>query len=360
MSPSPFECRVGFLWSELLESFDFGAKHPIQPGRFRRIRDFYRSCGFLGLPNVSVVQPRPLTQNELEEIHAADYLAKVRAISDSGEGEIDIDTPGFKGIFENASLTSGATVSGIRAVLAGEIDHFVSPTGGFHHAKFARGGGFCIFNDVAAGVYELKRSGLQRILIADFDVHHGNGTQEYFLSDPGVMQISFHESPEWMYPHDGYIDDIGEGPGAGYNINMPFPMDSADAVYRYAFQELVPPLVDFYEPEFIIFLPGIDAHYKDRLAHLVLTTHTIRFVAEWMHQAAHRYASGRMGVLAGGGYHPDSFQWGMGVVMSVLSGHDYGPPPQSPPFEDNEETWSEVRENVARVKERVFPLFGIN
>lgn len=348
------------MWSELLESFDFGTKHPIQPGRFRSIKDYYLSSGFLDQPNVDLIRPSPLTQEELEEIHSADYLRKVRAISESGVGDIDIDTPGFPGIFENASLTSGATVSGIRAVLSDEVDHFVSPTGGFHHAKFAHGGGFCIFNDVAAGVYELKRAGIKRVLIADFDVHHGNGTQEYFFADPGVMQISFHESPEWMFPHDGYIDDVGEGAGAGYNINMPFPMDSADTVYRYAFKEIVPPLVDFYRPEFVMFLPGIDAHYKDRLAHLVLTTDTIRYVAEWIHQAAHRHASGRMGVLAGGGYHPDSLKWGMGVVMSVLSGHAYSPPPQEPPFEDNEEVWSEVRESVARVKERVFPLLGIN
>jgi acetoin utilization protein AcuC len=360
MSPSPHDCVIGFVWSELLETFDFGPKHPIQPGRFRGVHDYFRKCGFLDLPNVSVIPPLPLKQEELEEIHSSEYLSKVRNISDTGEGDIDIDTPGFKGIYDHASMTSGATVTGVRSVVSGEADHFVSPTGGFHHAKYAYGSGFCIFNDLAAGVSELKRAGFKRVLIADFDVHHGNGTQEYYYSDHEVMQISFHEDPEWMFPHDGYIDDVGEGDGIGYNINMPFPMDSGDAVYRYAFDELVPPLIEFYEPDFILFLPGIDAHYKDLLAHLVLTTDTIKYVAETIHGEAHKYCQGRMGVLAGGGYHRESFKSGMAVVMSVLSGHPYKPPAQSPPFEDDEETWEEVRTNVNKVKDCVFSELGIS
>lgn len=360
MSPSPRGCTVGFMWSELLETFDFGPRHPIQAGRFRSVRDYLAECGLLDMPNVVSIPPRPLSDEELLEIHSPEYLEKVQRISETGVGDIDIDTPGFKGIYENASITSGATVTGIRSVVAGEVDHFMSPTGGFHHAKYAHGGGFCIFNDVVAGVYEIKRAGFKRIMIADFDVHHGNGTQEYFYADPQVMQISFHEDPEWMFPHDGYIEDIGEGEGLGYNINMPFPMDSGDAVYRYAFDELVPHLLEFYKPDFILLLPGIDAHYKDRLAHLALTTDTIKYMAQTFHEAAHKYCDGRLGVLAGGGYHPESLRSGMAVVMSVLSGHQYTPPLQGPPFEDDEVTWSEVRANVALVKQQVFSELGIS
>jgi acetoin utilization protein AcuC len=360
MSPLGESCRVGFMWSELLESFDFGAKHPIQPGRFRSVRDYYEACGFLDLPNVQLLTPVPLSEAELSQIHTLQYLEEVRRISETGDGAIDVDTPGFEGIYENASITSGATVTGVRQVVSRVIDHFISPTGGFHHAKREHGGGFCIFNDIAAGVLELKRSGFQKILIADFDVHHGNGSQEYFYDDPGVMQISFHEDPEWMFPHEGYIEEIGRGDGVGHNINMPFPMDSGDAVYRYAFDELVPPLVNFYEPDFVIFLPGIDAHYKDTLAHLVLTTDMIRYVADKIHTFAHDYCDGKLGVLAGGGYHPEAFKWGMASVMSALTGHPYEPPPQEPPFEDNEETWSEVRRNVSLVKDLVFSELGLD
>ncbi|MFX1578680.1 MAG: histone deacetylase family protein [Promethearchaeota archaeon] len=351
-------CKVGFLWDPSLETFDFGNKHPIKVGRFQMVRDFLASNDFLSQPNVEIIKPEPLSNNLLKMIHAQEYLDAVREMSETGEGEIAIDTPAFLGIFENASITSGATVTGVRAVSSGLIDHFLSPTGGFHHAKFEWGGGFCIFNDVAAAAYELKSQGFQRILIADFDVHHGNGTQAYFYDDPGVMQISFHEDPEWMFPHDGFIDDIGSGSGRGYNVNMHFPMDSCDGVYRYAFDEIVPPLVEFYRPDFIILLPGFDAHYRDRLAHLNLTTDMIRYVAAYFHKAAHKFSQNRIGVLSGGGYTNDSFKWGIGVVMSVLSGFHYAPPKQEPPFKDDEETWDIVRANVEKVKGLVFPSLG--
>ncbi|MFQ5832334.1 MAG: histone deacetylase family protein [Candidatus Thorarchaeota archaeon] len=352
-------CDTGFLWSEDLETFDFGTKHPIRVGRFLMVKQFLEEVRFLAQPNVKIITPEPLVLPLLDKTHSQEYLNMVREISRSGMGDIDIDTPGFEGIYDNARITSGATVTGVKAIVNGEVNHVISPTGGFHHASFKRGGGFCIFNDVAASVYHLKNRGFRRILIADFDVHHGNGTQVYFYNDPEVMQISFHEDPEWMYPHDGFIEDIGDGPGLGYNVNMHFPMDSGDAVYRHAFDEIVPSLIDFFRPEFVIFLPGFDAHYMDRLAHLTLTTDMIRYVTERIHEAAHTWAKGQMAVLSGGGYHRDSFLWGMGTVMSVISGHDYKPPPQSPPFEDDEETWSIVRRNVQRVKDLVFPILGL-
>lgn len=353
------QCRIGFLWSPLLETFDFGRKHPIRVGRFKLLRDFVDEVGFLDLPNVEVITPELLSEDLLKTIHSEEYIAKVQQISETGIGDIDIDTPGFRNIYFNSRIVSGASVTGIKSVQSGLVDHFVSPTGGFHHAKFGAGGGFCIFNDIAACVYELKNQGIKRVLIADFDVHHGNGTQTYFYNDPEVMQISFHEDPEWMFPHDGYIQDIGEGSGRGYNINMPFPMDSGDAVYRYAFDELIPPLVDSYQPEFIIFIPGFDAHYKDRLAHLTLTTDMIRYIASTIHDFAHEYSSGKLGVVTGGGYHHESLCWGLGTVMSVLSGLDFEPPPQQPPFDDNEETWEEVKNNVALVKDLIFPIFNL-
>jgi acetoin utilization protein AcuC len=245
--------------------------------------------------------------------------------------------------------------------MTGEVDHFISPTGGFHHAKYVDGGGFSIINDVAASIFALKEYGLKRILIADFDVHHGNGTQTYFYDDPEVMQISFHEDTEWIYPHDdgGYVSDIGSGLGRGYTINMPFPMDSCDSVYRYAFDELVPKLVDFYKPQFIILIPGFDAHYKDRLAHLNITTDMIRYIAEYFHRASHTHSGGKMGVLTGGGYTRKSLTWGFGTVMSVLTGHPYAPPTQEPPYDDDEETWDTVRSNVKQVQDLVFKELGI-
>jgi acetoin utilization protein AcuC len=323
------------------------------------IRDFIEEVGFLNQRNVEIVKPKPLPISLLERIHSREYIRRVKQISESGEGDIDIDTPGFKGIWENSLITSGATLTGIENILNGNISHSFSPSGGFHHASYHRGGGFCIFNDVAAAVHRILDYGFQRVLVADFDVHHGNGTQSYFNEDPRVMQISFHEDPEWLYPHEGYIHENGEGLGKGFNVNMHFPLDAGDSVYKFAFDRVVPPLVDFYKPEFIIFLPGFDAHYRDPLAHLNLTTHMIRYVAEYIHNASHKWSSGRLGVVSGGGYHPETFRWGVGEVMSVLTGHQYSAPQQQPPFDDDEETWEIVRRNIAELEKLVFPIHGL-
>jgi len=355
----PETCKTGFMWNPSLETFDFGSRHPVRIGRFQMIRDFIETSGFLEKSNVEIIKPKPLSEDLLSRIHSGEYIRKVKSISETGVGDIDIDTPGFKGIYPNALITSGATVTGVDAILNGQIDHFYTPTGGFHHARYDRGGGFCIFNDVAASVYHLLDKGFKRVLIADFDVHHGNGTQTYFDNDPQVLMISFHEDPEWLYPHEGYIHENGKDRGLGYSVNMPFPLDAGDAVYKYAFDRLVPPLVDFFKPEFILFLPGFDAHYRDPLAHLNLTTHVIRYVTEYIHNTAHRWSNGRLGVVSGGGYHPETFRWGVGEVMSVLTGHDYFAPKQDAPFEDDEETWEIVRNNVEALEKTVFPIHGL-
>lgn len=359
MTSSNHECKTGFIWNPVLETFDFGSSHPVRVGRFQMIRNFVEETGFLSRPNVSVIPPRPMSIELLEQTHSLEYIQTVKYISQTGVGDIAIDTPGYSGIFENALITCGTTITGVDAVMTGEINHFLSPTGGFHHAEYDSGGGFCIFNDVAAAVYRLKEYGLKRILVADFDVHHGNGTQKYFYHDPQVMTLSFHEDPDWLYPHDGHIQDIGADAGKGYNINIPLPIDSGDAVYKYAFDAIVPPVVNAFKPEFILFLPGFDAHYRDPLAQLILTTGMIRYVTEWIHQAAHMWSAGRLGVISGGGYDPDAFKWGIGEVMSVLTGHTFVSPKQTPPFEDDEENWEFVRRVVGHLKELVFPILNI-
>ncbi|TFF91457.1 acetoin utilization protein AcuC [Candidatus Thorarchaeota archaeon] len=353
-------CKTGFLWSSLFDSHDYGRRHPIKKNRFTFIKESIEETGWFDSPIIDIVKTGLLPQDILRAVHSPEYIARVREISESGVGEVADDTPGFKGVYENALSVSGATVWGIRAILSGSVDHFFSPTGGFHHARYDAGGGFCVINDVAAAVHELTSKGVNRVLIADFDAHHGNGTQTYYYNSPDVMQISFHEDPEWMYPHDGNIADIGAGEGAGYNINMWFPMDSGDNVYRYAFDELVPPLVHSFEPNFIIFLPGFDAHYRDPLTHMNLSLDTIRYVAERIHSFAHDFCDGRLGVLSGGGYDHRSLAWGARVVLSVLTGIDYAPPPQKPPFDqDDRETWESVKRNVSRLKELIFPLHEI-
>ena len=351
--------RVGFVWNDIILGYDYANRNRGHSIRFQKTIDELRASGFLQTPTVEIMKPEKLSLDLLKRIHSERYINFVKNISDTGEGDIDIDTPGFKGIFDLSLSTSGALVSATRAIHRKEIIHSFCLTGGFHHASYDRGGGFCVFNDIAAAVYDLQDKGYERILVADFDVHHGNGTQKYFYDDPSVMHISFHEDPEWMYPHDGYISDIGAGSGKGFNINMPFPMDAGDSVYRFAFDEIVPPLLDYFQPEFIIFMPGSDAHYLDPLAHIMLTTETIHYVTERIHEAAHEICEGRLAVPSGGGYNQLSYCRSICAVMSVLTGHPFQLPDETPPFEDDDEIWSIVESNVKQVKSLVYPELGI-
>ncbi|MHA2069911.1 MAG: hypothetical protein ACXABY_36570, partial [Candidatus Thorarchaeota archaeon] len=124
MSPSLPNCAAGFMWSQDLETFDYGSKHPIRVGRFQMIRDFFHQSRFLEYPNVKTIRPEPISIALLSRIHSQEYLERVRQISETGQGEIDVDTPGFKGIYENARITSGATITGVKAILDNEVSHF--------------------------------------------------------------------------------------------------------------------------------------------------------------------------------------------------------------------------------------------
>ncbi len=352
-------CKVAFVWSDHFEEFDNGRNHPVRQGRFRAVRDYIVSQGFYEHDNVSEMSPEPLPESLLERVHTQEYITRIRRISATGEGDVDIDTPGYRGIYETALWTCGGTISGVKAILRGEIDHFISPTGGFHHAFPDRGGGFCVFNDIAAAVRLLQDRGIKRVAIVDLDVHHGNGTQSYFLESPDVLHISLHEDPEWTYPHSGRVEESGTGKGSGLSVNVPLPMDSGDDVFLYSFREIVPPILDFFRPQFLILVPGFDTHYLDPLAHLVTTTRTTRETTLMLHDQAHKHCDGRLGVVSGGGYDRQALSWGVATVLSVLSGIPYSAPPESPPIQDDSETWELARRTVRAVRARVFSQLGL-
>ncbi len=352
-------CRVAFMWNEGFERFDNGPRHPIRNGRFRGVRDYLRQQGFFHDGFATEMISSQLPVSLIERAHDSSYIDTVKEISRTGVGAIDIDTPGFVGIYDTARWLCGSTTTGVMAILQDGIDHFVTPTGGFHHAFSDHGGGFCVFNDVAASVLLLRDNGLRRVLIVDLDVHHGNGIQDYFYNDPSVMYISLHEDPDWLYPHTGRVSEIGAGDAAGYTVNVPIPMDSGDDVYRFAFDEIVVPLANSFSPEFILFLPGFDTHYLDPLSHTVTTTNFVRYTTEFIHELSHRCCDGNLGIMAGGGYHADALNWGVATAMSVLTGHMYHTPPERPPIEDDDETWDEVRNTVDQIKRTVFPIHNL-
>jgi acetoin utilization protein AcuC len=203
--------------------------------------------------------------------------------------------------------------------------------GGLHHAHPDRASGFCIFNDPAVSIaYLKKRYALERILYLDVDAHHGDGVMYGFYSDPGVLDIDFHEDGHHLFPGTGYTEEIGEGRATGLKINIPLLPFIDDDSYLKLFREIVPAVVRKYRPQILLLQCGADSHANDLLAHLQLTTRAYRQVAATVHSLAHEVANSRLVVFGGGGYNPANVARTWTVVASTLA--DFSPPeiiPQS-------------------------------
>ncbi|MEM2422709.1 MAG: acetoin utilization protein AcuC, partial [Candidatus Bathyarchaeia archaeon] len=290
----------------------------------------------------------------------------VKIKSNEGEGYLDYgDTPASKGIYEAACLRVGGTLLGADLLMNNEVSHAFNPGGGFHHAKSNKAAGFCVFNDVAIAVkYLQKKYNIEKIAVIDIDGHHGDGTQEILYKEP-ILKISFHRYDDWpqpFYPGTGRIEEIGEDDGLGFSVNVPLPIGTGDEDYLYAFNEIVPPLIENYKPEIIIHQFGVDAHYQDPLVHLGLTTKAYKELSEVTHYLAHKFSNGKYLILGGGGYEPKNVArcWAiMFITISEVKIKDLESYNKLFDIPRNKERKPKVKEVVEKVKKIIFPLHGI-
>jgi acetoin utilization deacetylase AcuC-like enzyme len=213
------------------------------------------------------IKPRMATIEEVERYHTKDYVARMKELSDSGGGDAGELTPFSGGGFEIALLAVGGTLTAIEMVVGGELETayaLVRPPG--HHAQKDLGRGFCMFSNAALGALHARHAlGLERVAVVDWDVHHGNGTQWAFYDDPSVLAISLHQ--DRYFPLDsGMVEETGEGAGVGTNINVPLPSGSGVAAYVSAFERVVVPALNRFQPDLIIVASGLDASALDPLA----------------------------------------------------------------------------------------------
>lgn len=314
--------ETAFIYTEEFTKYDLGRSHPLNQERIRLHYELCKDLGILDSSSVRFAKPKYATDKEIRLVHSEDYVNKVVAMSKNGYGLLDLgDTPAFPGMYEITSLIVGATLQATDFVMSENIPHAWNPAGGLHHAQRDHAAGFCIFNDVAIAIEVLKtRYNVQRILYFDHDVHHGDGVQWIFFTDPRVLTVSFHESGRYIFPGTGFIDEIGEGTGKGYSVNVPFPPNTSDETYLHAFKEIIPRLFDLFKPEVVVQQCGVDGHFSDPLGHLALTTHAYKEIASMMHKLVHTFSDGRWIVVGGGGYNLASVPRCWATIFSQLIG----------------------------------------
>jgi len=285
--------------------------HPLQPLRVKLTVDLIRDLGLDAL--AEVVPPRVASDEEIGLCHSGAYVDLVRRLSDRppppGRPTPEIieagfdspDNPVAPGMHEACAVVVGGSLVAAEAVHSGAALHAFNPAGGLHHAMRDRASGFCIYNDVAVAAAWLCRQG-HRVACVDVDVHHGDGTQALFYSDPQVLTISLHESGRYLFPGTGFPDETGVGAGRGASANLPLAPYTWDEPWLAAFDAVVPPLVRDFRPTVLLTQDGCDTHALDPLAHLLGSTAIWPHVGRRFHELAHELCEGRWVALGGGGY----------------------------------------------------------
>ncbi len=297
--------RTAYVHDPGFTMYRFSGEHPLNPARLELTYILCRSAGLL--EDADVIPPRQAAMDELLLWHSGDYIDVIRQMDETGShplaanyGFDSRDNIPFKGIFTASALRAGGTMAALDALLDGRCQAAFAPSGGFHHAMPATASGFCVFNDVVLAIKRLLAAAL-RVAYIDIDAHHADGVQAAFYSSPDVLVLSVHESGGTLFPGTGFVREAGQGPGLGYNINMPLAAGSGDDIYHAAASRLAA-FVHAYKPDIIVAQLGSDAHTDDPLSHMNLTTIGYENLVGLIAKLAAESASGKLLAVGGGGY----------------------------------------------------------
>jgi acetoin utilization deacetylase AcuC-like enzyme len=298
------QTMTGLVQDDRFRKHWTGEGHPERPDRLAAIA---RSFQLRGLTErCRSIKFAPISLDVVRRVHDEDYLQRLERACAENRDFIDVPDSGIcSESFEIARLAAGAVIAAVDEVMAGRIDNAfcaLRPPG--HHAERNESMGFCLLNNVAiAAQYLMDRYGLSRVLILDWDVHHGNGTQHIFEADPRVLFISIHGHPGILYPGTGYARERGIGAGEGFTLNCPMLPPSGDTEYREVFDDPILPAIRWFAPEFVLISAGFDAHVLDPLAPLELPTESFGWMTDAMTEVAERFCGGRLVSVLEGGYH---------------------------------------------------------
>lgn len=296
-SPSPVHVYIG----ESLAAYGFGADHPFGPDRMDA---FWREAKRRRLDaKVEVAEPCMADEAAIRRFHAPAYIERVRKLSETGEGCLDLgDTPAFRGMYEAAATVAGSSLDAAEQIIRGEMHRAMVPIGGLHHARRDGAAGFCVFNDCGILIEHLKAvHGLECIAYVDIDAHHGDGVFYAFEGDPAVWIADIHEDGRYLYPGTGFAHEKGRGKAEGSKLNLPMKPGADDHDFLRVWPE-VEAHMERASPEFIILQCGADSIAGDPITHLRLSPGAHAHAAGRLCRIADKYCSGRIIALGGGGY----------------------------------------------------------
>jgi acetoin utilization deacetylase AcuC-like enzyme len=261
------------------------------------------------------------SDDALARVHDPRYIAGVREFAAGGGGWLDADTAVGPNSVDIAALAAGAGIAAVDAVLDGQVKRgFVLGRPPGHHATPTRGMGFCIFNTIAVAVAHALSRGVDRVLILDWDVHHGNGTQDAFYESDQVLFCSIHQWP--LYPGTGATTERGTGRGAGYTINVPLAAGAGDGAYADILDQLILPAANAFRPQLVLISAGFDAHADDPLGGMQVTAQGFGDLARRVVQSAITHADGRVVAILEGGYDPPALAASIVATLAALDGND--------------------------------------
>jgi acetoin utilization deacetylase AcuC-like enzyme len=323
-----------------------GEGHPESPNRLRVIHDLIAK-EFSDLP---CIEPRAATVDELSSVHDPFYIQTVANTEGRAFSRLDPDTGLSARSYLVARLAAGGLLNAVDALLNPQsairnpqsIFAFVRPPG--HHAEPNRGMGFCLFNNIAiAAEYAIEKHGLKRILIVDWDLHHGNGTQKSFYDRKDVLYFSSHQFPH--YPGTGNFDEVGSGKGEGFTVNAPFPAGFGDAEYLAVYDRILKPIALEYKPELVLVSAGFDPYVKDPLGGMQVTGDGFGNLAAIVRAIADATCGGKVLLTLEGGYNPDGLREGVRSVLQALTG-----PAWTVPVMDSPAAEKVIQSIIARQK----------
>ena len=323
LPPRVCSMRVLLYDDPIFREHDAGRGHPERPERLDAVRRGLRDAGLEA--RLRSANPRDATRAELLRVHTEAHVERVAATA-GRTVRFDADTQAGPRSYAAALRAAGAAVQAVERVLAGEAERAfcaVRPPG--HHAEADRAMGFCLFNNVAVAAAHALSGGLERVMVVDWDVHHGNGTQAMFYEDPRVLYLSSHEFP--FYPGTGALEEVGEGRGRGFTVNLPMPAGLGDAEYARVYRQVVEPIGRAFDPQLLLVSVGFDPYVADPLAGMRVTERGFAEMAAVCLSIAAAAAASRAVFVLEGGYDLDGIALSAAAVVALLTGEGHAPLP---------------------------------